>query len=184
MFDLLKQDVKVGNKVKLYLVTGKEPEGVVMEIGENFILLQIEDGTKSKFFDKLIGGWDIETRDTQNILDENTSIRLSKICRDFEIDLKKLVELFSNRGIKIIPNPNSKVFIDDLELIKPDIEKIKSNINEVGILDFIKEKISSEDKENPLSDTSLWRYRDWETDRKSTRLNSSHSGESRMPSSA
>ena len=27
-------------------------------------------------------------------------------------------------------------------------------------------------------------YRDWETDRKSTRLNSSHSGESRMPSSA
>ena len=27
-------------------------------------------------------------------------------------------------------------------------------------------------------------YRDWETDRKSTRLNYSHSGESRMPSSA
>ena len=27
-------------------------------------------------------------------------------------------------------------------------------------------------------------YRDWETDRKSTHLNSSHSGESRMPSSA
>ena len=27
-------------------------------------------------------------------------------------------------------------------------------------------------------------YRDWETDRKSTRLNSRHSGESRMPSSA
>ena len=29
----------------------------------------------------------------------------------------------------------------------------------------------------------VW-YRDWETDRKSTRLTSSHSGESRMPSSA
>ena len=28
------------------------------------------------------------------------------------------------------------------------------------------------------------RYRDWETDRKSTRLNSSHSTRSRMPSSA
>ena len=27
-------------------------------------------------------------------------------------------------------------------------------------------------------------YRDWETDRKSTRLNSSHSGEARMPASA
>ena len=29
-----------------------------------------------------------------------------------------------------------------------------------------------------------WLYRDWETDRKSTRLNSSHSAKSRMPSSA
>ena len=32
--------------------------------------------------------------------------------------------------------------------------------------------------------TTKLMYRDWETDRKSTRLNSSHSGESRMPSSA
>ena len=31
---------------------------------------------------------------------------------------------------------------------------------------------------------SMVRYRDWETDRKSTRLNSSHSAKSRMPSSA
>ena len=30
----------------------------------------------------------------------------------------------------------------------------------------------------------VWVYRDWETDRKSTRLNSSHSAKSRMPSSA
>ena len=29
-----------------------------------------------------------------------------------------------------------------------------------------------------------WAYRDWETDRKSTRLNSSHEIPSRMPSSA
>ena len=33
---------------------------------------------------------------------------------------------------------------------------------------------------SPLNDT----YRDWETDRKSTRLNSSHRSLSRMPSSA
>ena len=31
---------------------------------------------------------------------------------------------------------------------------------------------------------SAWDYRDWETDRKSTRLNSSHITRSRMPSSA
>ena len=33
-------------------------------------------------------------------------------------------------------------------------------------------------------DVSSGMYRDWETDRKSTRLNSSHSAKSRMPSSA
>ena len=32
--------------------------------------------------------------------------------------------------------------------------------------------------------TDRYGYRDWETDRKSTRLNSSHSAKSRMPSSA
>ena len=32
--------------------------------------------------------------------------------------------------------------------------------------------------------TYIGQYRDWETDRKSTRLNSSHSAKSRMPSSA
>ena len=31
---------------------------------------------------------------------------------------------------------------------------------------------------------AVWSYRDWETDRKSTRLNSSHEFVSRMPSSA
>ena len=35
-----------------------------------------------------------------------------------------------------------------------------------------------------LGECSLVAYRDWETDRKSTRLNSSHSAKSRMPSSA
>ena len=36
----------------------------------------------------------------------------------------------------------------------------------------------------PQFDSTEARYRDWETDRKSTRLNSSHRSLSRMPSSA
>ena len=35
-----------------------------------------------------------------------------------------------------------------------------------------------------VGDATIKGYRDWETDRKSTRLNSSHSAKSRMPSSA
>ena len=157
MFDIFKQDIKVGDRVKLYLTTGKEPEGVVISIGENYVLLKSNDDTQNRFFDKLIGGWDIVTRNIDNILDDNSAIRLSKICRDFEIDMQILVELFSNKGIKVSSNPNSKVFPDELEIIKPDIEKLKSNVDEVGIIDFIKEKINAEDKENPYSDSMLWR---------------------------
>ena len=36
----------------------------------------------------------------------------------------------------------------------------------------------------PRTYSAINSYRDWETDRKSTRLNSSHSAKSRMPSSA
>ena len=38
--------------------------------------------------------------------------------------------------------------------------------------------------QNRLANAQAVRYRDWETDRKSTRLNSSHRSLSRMPSSA
>ena len=37
---------------------------------------------------------------------------------------------------------------------------------------------------NAIISLRVGKYRDWETDRKSTRLNSSHSAKSRMPSSA
>ena len=40
------------------------------------------------------------------------------------------------------------------------------------------------DGENGINAITASPYRDWETDRKSTRLNSSHSAKSRMPSSA
>ena len=44
----------------------------------------------------------------------------------------------------------------------------------------IRDKVGNASSTN----TGVLRYRDWETDRKSTRLNSSHSAKSRMPSSA
>lgn len=59
MFELFKKDIKVGNNVKLYLTSGKEPEGKVLEIGENFVLIEGPDNKINRLFDKLIGGWDL-----------------------------------------------------------------------------------------------------------------------------
>ena len=54
-------------------------------------------------------------------------------------------------------------------------EKIRSAVAET------KKKINTTELKNKENKSS---YRDWETDRKSTRLNSSHRSLSRMPSSA
>ena len=43
---------------------------------------------------------------------------------------------------------------------------------------------SVQPKKQEITLSAVALYRDWETDRKSTRLNSSHSAKSRMPSSA
>ena len=61
-------------------------------------------------------------------------------------------------------------------------------IEEIDILSYHKGKIEYKPKKETVKLYKALKthatYRDWETDRKSTRLNSSHSGESRMPSSA
>ena len=48
----------------------------------------------------------------------------------------------------------------------------------------LRDVIAKAKANNMPNDTIDRWYRDWETDRKSTRLNSSHSAKSRMPSSA
>ena len=66
----------------------------------------------------------------------------------------------------------SKVFVENGEVASIDL-KTKSNEYNVEIITNYK-----------LSKDNATTYRDWETDRKSTRLNSSHLKLSRMPSSA
>ena len=70
--------------------------------------------------------------------------------------------------------------------IKEGFVIVKINNQAIRSIDDIKEVLAeamnTNDKFKVLNIAGV--YRDWETDRKSTRLNSSHSGESRMPSSA
>ncbi len=139
MFDLFKQDIKIGDKVKLYLTTGKEPEGIVTSIGENFVLLQANDNNQNRFFDKLIGGWEvisktntelkekkipsIEEKPPKNeILEAAKSLR-QKLGRVDEfikpnaniIDVKGSTCVASNQDHSKILVPNSKIYQPDLQ---------------------------------------------------------------------
>ena len=69
------------------------------------------------------------------------------------------------------------IFIQ-IEKLNDRIAALESRINTFG--SSPKEKNESQQEQQLIT----LPYRDWETDRKSTRLNSSHSAKSRMPSSA
>ena len=51
-------------------------------------------------------------------------------------------------------------------------------------INYVSKYMTKKDEDNPDYISIVLLYRDWETDRKSTRLNSSHEIPSRMPSSA
>jgi hypothetical protein len=155
MFDIFKQDIKIGDSVKLFLTTGKEPDGLVLSIGENFVLLQSEDGTQNRFFDKLIGGWELVQRSNKEN-EPNNQIRLSKICRDYEIGLKELVSFLNSKGISVDINPNTKLSDEDFEKIKEELSTL-TKATTIEIEGFIKKTISNEDKSKPYSDSMIWR---------------------------
>ena len=71
--------------------------------------------------------------------------------------------------------PRFETFEFDNETYTPKVVKV-GNVSVV--------KITGDPSIDQYNASIYGSYRDWETDRKSTRLNSSHSAKSRMPSSA
>lgn len=92
MFNIFKKDIKIGDIVKLYLTTGKEPTGKVVEIGDNFVLIRGEDNVSNRFFDKLIGGWDVISS-TASIISKMNIIETDNLIVgiDKQIDRQSIV---------------------------------------------------------------------------------------------
>ena len=58
ILNLLKQDAQIGDVINLYLTTGNSVRGTILEIGETFLLMEVE-GVKRRYFPQLMGGWDV-----------------------------------------------------------------------------------------------------------------------------
>ena len=105
--------------------------------------------------------------------------RLIDLTKDFEVSRPIFALSLGRSGDAVITNISNPVYKYRPTPIEGDYlsELVCQNYNEsFNILDgnFVI------DKHRIVHGA----YRDWETDRKSTRLNSSHSAKSRMPSSA
>ena len=75
---------------------------------------------------------------------------------------------------RLAVEPGFKLFDRPLDILAEVVDKTGLN-EKYGIFEHLRDRLY-------LGAGAV--YRDWETDRKSTRLNSSHSAKSRMPSSA
>ena len=135
---------------------------------------------------------------TRPLLDEYDSVILS--LEQIVIDTKKEKITTANKSLELIKKDKEQKEQLYKDVVKEHIELAKSvNLIDSKKKDLLLQKEHFEKVENKglknkeelakleiyTYDSSIHEhYRDWETDRKSTRLNSSHITRSRMPSSA
>ena len=163
------QDLLNKNQVQIngvqYVLTGDQtPEG--------YVAIDPESGS-----DIVIPSQTIETIKHGNVPQPETSITDEVVTQqeapiaEQAPERKVITQTIGNSQIDIIENEDHDEVVPTdkmpLEKALPILEKKFKNHPKVVV---VADKVKG--------------YRDWETDRKSTRLNSSHSGESRMPSSA
>lgn len=137
MLDLLKQDAHVGDSLNLYLTTGDLVKGRILEIGDNYLLLDVE-GTQRRYFPQLIGGWDVVKKSDSNessIIDEvnkKTDVEKDEPKKndDFEYGLISMFDdiykenhfeptekIITNASVESITVSGVKVVTDDGEIV-------------------------------------------------------------------
>ena len=125
------------------------------------------------------------------------TLRLSKVAKEFNLSLGKIVEFLAAKGRVVESNPNAKIGDDEYRLLlkefsgdksaKEEAEHVSQTISKVKretiVLDEIKAKKNKEEEaidEVVIKDLTIPKNKEQEKekekpeDRKSTRLNSSH----------
>ena len=102
---------------------------------------------------------------------------LNAWARESGESIKQRVEEEVSRSVKKMGFAHQ----EDLDRLAREVEALKSKL----VTNSNRAAASNATaKKTPNKNSTSKKYRDWETDRKSTRLNSSHEFVSRMPSSA
>ncbi len=138
MLDLLKKDAQVGDSLTLYLTSGNTVNGVILEIGENYLLMDV-DGIKRRYFPQLIGGWDIvnktpraefantvkeknvdivEKEQNETVIDEYSQVLINLLDSIYEneyisisagIKTNAAVEKVSPTGVNVVTDRGEKI---------------------------------------------------------------------------
>lgn len=124
MFDIFKTEIQVSDKVKLYLTSGKEVVVDIIEIGDKHILVKDIDGTQSRFFEQLIGGWDLISRPKIQ-----AEIEIKKTESPImPVETKQLEKQHSERriGLTIL----GKIDLDKIQPKRKIVNEVNPNISQ------------------------------------------------------
>ncbi len=93
MLEIFKKEVGVSDKIRLYLTSGKEVEVEIIEIGDKGILVKNLDGTQSRFFEQLIGGWDLINKTASHLdltVNKNATVATPVVQEENNENVKKI----------------------------------------------------------------------------------------------
>lgn len=79
--------------------------------------ISIENKSHKTITKEIINEVDKEINENVNIT-EKSSIRLIKICEEYKIGMAELILIFKNHNIFVKRNPNTKIDLNDLDVIK------------------------------------------------------------------
>ena len=123
MLDILKNDAKCGDRIKIYLISGEIIEGTLTEFNDTNILIDDSDIQK-RIFPVMIGGWEIVKQDTKEKTTDDITPSLpssmeredvvsifDSLYKELEIDLNS--NIITNASIIKIHNEGVEVLLDN-----------------------------------------------------------------------
>lgn len=158
MINILKKEINISDKVKFYLTSGKEVEVEIIEIGDSFVLVKNADGSQSRFFVSLIGGWDLlkkEEEKSVNIQENKVELyQPEKENQDKKIgltvvgkiDLDKIEPKRKQRIAPPIKNENSSNN-EEAQTLSEHIQRQNLKFQSLSDLQELKTKMISADAE-------------------------------------
>ena len=169
---------------KAYIIADNK---LALNAGWDDELLKLElENLKELDFDISLTGFNIDELD--DVLEEEKEVEED----DFEVEVpeepkSKLGDIYQLGNHRLMCGDSTKI---------EDVEKLMNGVKADMVFTdppygvsytggvIHGNEINKDHKREMLKNDDVEAYRDWETDRKSTRLNSSHSAKYRMPSSA
>ena len=138
--DIFKEDNKIGDRVIIYRNFGNEDiEGTVAEIGDSYVVLVKDNGSKSRVFEDIISGWDTIVQPITEELNDRPTMQEMPIVEDSETDSyipSDSVPTEENESIETSIEPQITSDIAPTNDVTEEVSTPKIGVTVIGKIDL------------------------------------------------